>query len=110
MGTPPATTSRRPLWALAVFLAAAGFLYGWAPQIFTRQFIGWSATGFYNELSDAFEGGHLYLARAPDERLVTLKDPYDPAANAPFRVNDLSYYKGRYYIYMGAGPAVAVFL
>ena len=42
--------------------------------------------------------------------MAALAGPYDPAQNAPFRVNDLSYFEGRYYLYMGPAPALTVFI
>ncbi|MSU47382.1 MAG: hypothetical protein EXS42_09755 [Lacunisphaera sp.] len=66
-------------------------------------------TGYYHELTDAFLHGHLHLARKPDPRLLALSDPYDPAANEACRVNDLSYFRGHYYLYHGAVPALVLF-
>ena len=40
---------------------------------------------------------------------LQLPDPYDPVAYAPYPVNDLSYYKGKLYLYFGITPALVLF-
>jgi len=87
-----------------------GWFYTWQPATFPRRWTSARAEGFYNELADAFLAGQASLLRQPDPRMSALKDPYDPAQNAAFRVNDLSYFKGRYFLYMGPAPAVTVFM
>ncbi len=96
-----------PAGILALLLL--GF-YSWAPSSFHFKWTSARPVGFYNELADAFLAGQTSLLRQPDPRLVALSDPYLPELNAPYRVNDLSYFRGRYYLYMGAAPVVAVFL
>lgn len=65
--------------------------------------------GFYGLLGDAFAHGHLSLGVQPDPQLLALPNPYDPAANAPFRVHDASLYNGHYYLYFGPTPALVLF-
>jgi hypothetical protein len=71
-------------------------------------------TDFYNLLVEGLMEGRLSLPLDPDPRLLALPDPYDPVANAPFRIasvtHDLSLFRGRYYIYFGVTPAVTLFL
>jgi len=95
------------LWAA---LAAASLFYAWTPSSYSVHWFSRTPTGFYNELCDAFLNGQVSLKRQPDPRLIALADPYDPALNVRFRVNDLSYYKGRYFLYMGPAPAIALFV
>jgi hypothetical protein len=64
----------------------------------------------YEYMAEGFARGHTYLSVDPDPALLRLRDPYDPAANARLRLWDASLYKGRYYLYYGPGPAVAVML
>jgi hypothetical protein len=97
--------------ALLVFFAlAVGWFYSWVPASYHRHWLASRPEGFYNELADAFLAGRTSLLRQPDPRLVALADPYDPSQNGPYRVNDLSYFKGSYYLYMGPAPAVTVFM
>jgi len=105
----PAVLRTRRFWACAVLAIGVFWLYGWAPASFPRAWTVEKPEGFYNEMADAFLSGQLHFKRAPDPRLAALANPYDPIENAAFRINDLSYFKGRYYMYMGAGPAIAVF-
>ena len=62
----------------------------------------------YEYMAEGFVRGHTYLSVDPDPELLKLRDPYDPAANVRLRLWDASLYKGRYYLYYGPGPAIAV--
>ncbi|MES2694155.1 MAG: hypothetical protein V4773_11830 [Verrucomicrobiota bacterium] len=65
---------------------------------------------YYNFLVQGWRSGHLYLSKAPHPAMSTLTDPYDPAQNAPYRMADASYFKGRNYLYFGAVPALLLML
>jgi tetratricopeptide (TPR) repeat protein len=62
--------------------------------------------------------GQLSLDLTPPAALALLPDPYDPRANAPFqgqayspgRFHDLSYFRGKFYLYFSVVPAVVLFL
>lgn len=69
-----------------------------------------SGFGEYALLTDAFSHGQASLRVLPPPQLLALKDPYDPQANARYRLHDASLYKGRYYIYFGAAPVLTVYL
>ena len=64
----------------------------------------------YEYLAEGFLRGHTYLSVEPDPRLLELKDPYDPVANKPYRLWDASLYHGKYYLYYGPAPALALML
>ncbi len=64
---------------------------------------------YYSLLTSGFRSGHLYVALEPHPSLLTLADPYDPVANAPYRVHDMSLWKGKYYLYFGVTPVMVVF-
>jgi tetratricopeptide (TPR) repeat protein len=69
---------------------------------------------YYNLLVRGFRAGHLALAKEAPAGLVALRDPYDPAANAPYRaapyfLQDASYYRGKLYLYFGITPALVLF-
>lgn len=91
------------------FVLAVAWFYAWAPASFPVRWLNAQPVGLYHELADAFLDGHLYLQRQPDPHLTVLPDPYDPAQNKPWRVNDVSYYGGRYYLYHGPAPALTLF-
>jgi len=62
----------------------------------------------YEYLADGFLHGHTYLSVEPAPELARLRDPYDPAANEPYRLWDASLYQGKYYLYYGPTPALAL--
>ncbi len=65
--------------------------------------------GYYPLQTAGFRSGHLYAAVAPQPALMELKDPYDPAANTPYRIHDMSLFKGHYYLYYGITPILILF-
>jgi tetratricopeptide (TPR) repeat protein len=72
------------------------------------------AETFYNLLVRGFRDGHLSLKKEVPPGLAQLTDPYDPAANSPYRLmpyrlHDLTYYRGRLYLYFGVTPALILF-
>lgn len=66
---------------------------------------------YYNLLSRGFLAGRLSLKRDPDPELLKLSDPYDPQKRTGIPVlHDVSYYRGKYYLYWGPAPVVTLFL
>jgi tetratricopeptide (TPR) repeat protein len=68
----------------------------------------------YNLLVRGFRAGQLSLKEEVPLAFTRLADPYDPTANVHFRLgpnrfHDLSYYKGRLYLYFGVTPALILF-
>ncbi|HEV2329126.1 MAG TPA: tetratricopeptide repeat protein [Verrucomicrobiae bacterium] len=65
----------------------------------------------YNLLVQGFSAGQLNLKQDAPPELAKLSDPYDLNLNAPYigTVNDLTYYKGKLYLYFGVTPALAFF-
>lgn len=73
---------------------------------------------YYNLLAAGFRAGQLHLPVEPPAGLLALRDPLDPAANAPFRgaiytgsgrLHDLSLFEGRLHLYFGPSPALLLF-
>jgi tetratricopeptide (TPR) repeat protein len=70
---------------------------------------------YYNLLVQGLRDGHLSVKQQPPAGLTQLADPYDPAANAPYRwladapLHDLSYYREKLYLYFGITPALILF-
>ena len=65
------------------------------------------------ELVDAFESGHLYLAEAPSDELLSLDNPYDWSQRSKAEVTalwDHLLYEGKYYSYYGIAPVLLLFL
>jgi len=68
-----------------------------------------AADNYYNLLVQGFRAGHLSLKKEVPPGFAQLVDPYDGTANAPYGLLDLSYYKGKFYLYFGVTPAVVLF-
>jgi tetratricopeptide (TPR) repeat protein len=69
----------------------------------------------YNLLARGLLSGHLYLDREAPPFLAHLTNPYDRQANADardirLRLHDMSYYRGKLYLYFGVAPALLVFI
>jgi hypothetical protein len=70
-------------------------------EFFTRQ-----PSGYYGLQTQGFIKGQVNAAITPRPELLALKDPYDPVANAPYRVHDMTLFRGKYYLYFGVAPIV----
>ena len=106
----------RDTWrSLAVVCALVVGVYAYMAQSSAWEL--WSRNGAdsnYNLLVQGFRAGQLCLKKEVPPGFAHLADPYDPAANlpywqGPYRMNDLSYYKGRLYLYFGVTPALILF-
>jgi tetratricopeptide (TPR) repeat protein len=66
---------------------------------------------YYNLLVQGFRAGQLNVKREAPPGLAQLTDPYDPAVNTAYirDVGDMSYYRGKLYLYFGVTPALALF-
>lgn len=70
----------------------------------------------YQSLADAFLKGQLYLDVHVDPRLAAMENPYDFQAREKLNLDaentwawDHAFYKGKFYVYFGALPALLVF-
>jgi len=98
-------------WACVILAAIVGFSYVWTALQPSNSWVISSKdpNGYYPIETAGFRSGHLYAEITPHPALVALKDPYDPVANAPYRVHDMSLYKGHYYLYYGVTPVLVLF-
>ncbi len=65
--------------------------------------------GYYNYLTRGFAEGQLHLPITPDPRLLAAANPQDPSIPMEWKMHDLVLYKGRYFLYHGAAPALLLF-
>lgn len=92
--------------------AAVGAFYVWTvrssgdPWKFGRE-----QRDYYNLLIDGWLDGQLHMKVAVPEALLKIKDPYDPAQRpVGLGIHDASFFRGKYYLYFGAAPAVVLML
>lgn len=109
MGTVTADPWKRRSVILILVLIVGGY-YRWAARVANGKFeFGYDLDGFYDYLGQAFTHGHLYLPVEPSPQLLALANPYDPAIDNSIRRQDMVLYRGKYYLYFGAAPAVILF-
>jgi hypothetical protein len=101
---------RRLETASCLLIAAlAGAFFFWSAVQPAHQWAFRTPDGYYPLLLEGFRSGHLHVSIEPNPELLALADPYDPTANAPYRVHDMSLYNGHYYLYYGATPIFLFF-
>ena len=87
-----------------------GVLIYYVWSAFNGQFIKIPVTNYYSRLTDSLLHGHLYFLENPSPKLLSLVDPYDPSQNEPYRLHDVSLYKGKWYLYFGITPVLILWL
>jgi tetratricopeptide (TPR) repeat protein len=108
----PATRRLSVIIACVVFGLAAGITMWMADPNAALELNGSNANGsYYNLLVDGFRAGRLNVNREPPPQLAQVSDPYNPALNSAVvgPLNDLSYYKGKLYLYFGVTPALVLY-
>jgi hypothetical protein len=95
---------------VAVAAAFVILFYTWTARGGAPLGVGVPQDGYYNLLADAFRHGQLHLRVTPRSELFELADPFDPTKNDRYRLHDASLFHGKYYLYFGAAPGVAMFL
>ena len=105
---------RRERLGLAIIFAGIAWFYSYigSPPQYALRF-GEKNADYYNLLVEGFLSGRPSLKLEPPAALKALADPYDPAQREAVGegvLHDAVYYKGRYYLYFGVAPALAVFV
>jgi hypothetical protein len=96
--------------ALAAVAVAVGAYYLWELRAAGYRFnFAQSQGGYYNYLGRAFAHGRLELPIQPAPQLLAAPNPWDPAVDESYKMHDMAFFKGRYYLYHGPGPAVLLF-
>jgi hypothetical protein len=103
------STRQRATLAL-LFLGISAFHFASAYGKGPATNWGGRTSEYYALLTDAFLAGRTSLQVEPDPELLALSNPYDPVANAHYRLNDASLYGGKYYLYFGPAPAIVLFV
>ncbi|MGO9610385.1 MAG: tetratricopeptide repeat protein [Verrucomicrobiia bacterium] len=110
---------QKALWTQRAILAAVcglviGVYAGTTHSGFWESLSLNPAESYYNLMVQGFRASQLNLKLDVPPGLSQLADPYDPVANAHYRgafyrLHDLTYYKGRLYMYFGVTPALLLF-
>lgn len=103
---------RREAWLLGALCAAIGWFYVWTVRSSGDPWdFGHEQNDYFNLLIDGWLEGQLHLKVEVPEELRQHPDPYDPRLRRPgLGLHDASYYQGKYYLYFGAAPVVALML
>jgi hypothetical protein len=98
-------------WLQVILVLAIGCFYFWtAVPEYRPGLVARTNESYYNLLTRGFLKGQLSLDEPADPFLATLKDPYDYNARQGHGAHDVTYYRGKYYIYFGVAPVVLLFL
>jgi len=97
---------------VAALCAAVGWFYVWTVRSSGDPWkFGLEQRDYYNLLIDGWLDGQLHLKVDVPEALLKIKDPYDPTQRPPgLALHDASFFGGKYYLYFGAAPVVALML
>ncbi len=93
-----------------IIFSAIFVFYYWLGTDGREAFNQACSDGWYNLLVDGLLKGQVNFPVEVNPNLLTLSDPYDPAQNGPYRLHDMAYYKGKFYLYYGVSPALILFL
>jgi hypothetical protein len=88
-----------------LFLCIATVFF-WTASKVSGNFFDPQPAGYYGLQVQGFIKGQINAAIIPSPELLALKDPYDPVANAPYRVHDMTLFRGKYYLYFGVAPII----
>lgn len=98
--------TKRQWIALSLLLILVMFIY--VGLISVWNWVSWpNITNFYNLLAEALLEGQTSLLIEPSPLLAELENPYPLSERAGIpSIGDLSYFRGKYYLYWGPIPAV----
>lgn len=92
-----------------VMALVTAWVYLSGARLATGGFTSPTPPNYYGLLTEALISGQLNLKITPDPRLAKLTDPYAGPQGVP-RPHDMSYFKGKFYLYYGVTPAVVLFV
>ncbi|MBV8518396.1 MAG: hypothetical protein JO197_13445 [Acidobacteria bacterium] len=101
-------------WGTALAMLAVLTAYTFFTSKGTMEFrrIPWDQS-YYASLTESMRYGHVSLMQSPDPRLAQMKNPYDYNARGAESIDflwDLSYFRGKYYLYFTVLPVFLVYL
>jgi hypothetical protein len=90
-------------------MAVLAFYFWTAASGGGRESFGGESKAYYNLLAHGFRDGHLHMKVTPDPKL-RVELPNRVVTPDAFWLLDASYYRGKYFLYFGAVPALTLFL
>ena len=110
--SPKPAPGRRRWRAVAVALLAAAVVAFYFWIVGGDERIEWRGAkrDYYSLLVHSLLRGETALDVPVAPQLAKLANPYDPAQNRGLGTHDLSYYRGRYYLYCGITPALLLLI
>lgn len=106
------SSSRWERAALGLLMLAIVAFYAWTVKTTVTHLppVRGDEGDYYNLLSRGFLDGQLSMKVEVSPALLNAEDPYDPAKRPPGAgMHDATYFKGKYYLYFGAAPVVALY-
>ena len=99
------------IFVLIIYIVGIGFINVNSLNEFEKEDI-------YNKgIVDAFLSGSLSLLKEPTEKFLNVENPYDALDRTNYDIQrggdylwDTAYYNGKFYVYFGVLPIVALFL
>ena len=103
-------SSKENQTSLLTAISIVGVLVGYIWFVSFGLWTKWhNTTDYYDQLATAFGHGSLSLEKQVNPALLTLPDPYEPKERAKIDYPlDFTLYNGKYYLYFGPVPALAL--
>lgn len=93
--------------ACLLAMSAVGACYWWEVRAAGYRFQwGRDLGGYYDLLARGFASGHLFVPIDPSPELLRMPNPWDPAIDEKYKMHDMALFRGHYYLYFGAAPAL----
>src|SRR5688572_25057306 len=90
----------RETWMVWLVVVLVGWNYLYDAKLLPGGVVSRAPPGYYGLLTEALAKGHLHLNVATDPKLLQLANPYAGPQGAT-RPHDMSFYRGRFYVYYG---------
>lgn len=99
--------------AMTFMLITSSYVESGFSELFTLE----SGDQLTQDIVDAFESGHTYMTFEPDERILSMENPYDSNKRGELGLQmnidyawDHLLYNGKYYSYYGIAPVLLLFM
>lgn len=108
LGTAVPNYRTRDTAIFTVILLLTVLVYLGGARTGLASFTSTQPSSYYGLLTEALLDGQLHLKITPDPNLALLENPY-AGPQGTHRPHDMSYFRGRFYIYYGITPALILY-